>query len=82
MMKNKGKLAAGGGILIFILLLVLIIWYQGKEENLEPISRTDYMLNTVVNVKIYDKREEALLDGAMEICRKYEDLFSPTFNSP
>lgn len=81
MMKNKGKLAAGGGILIFILLLVLIIWYQGKEENLEPISRTDYMLNTVVNVKIYDKREEVLLDGAMEICRKYEDLFSPTLNS-
>lgn len=80
-MKDKGKLAAAGGISFFILLLFLIIWYQGKQKDLEPISRTDYMLDTVVSVKIYDSKDRSLLDGAMDICKKYEKRFSSTMAS-
>lgn len=42
------------------------------------ISKTLIKLNTVVTITIYDKQEEALLNGAMEICDYYEEIFSRT----
>lgn len=51
---------------------------QKKEEY---ISRTDYKLNTVVYVAIYDQQEAGLLDSCMNLCSRYEQIFSRTSTS-
>ena len=72
------------GICVLLLLLVLLVFaflYDKKTRESEPISKTDYMLNTVVSVTIYDSQDESLLDEALEICQKYENLVSPTLKT-
>lgn len=46
-----------------------------------PIERTDFLLNTFVDIKIYDSDDTALLDGAISLCREYESLFSKTIET-
>lgn len=71
---NKIWLAAG-------LLLTAGLLFTGGKRNAEPLSQTEFMLNTFVTVTLYDKREEAVIDGSMELCRFYEGLFSKTIES-
>lgn len=47
----------------------------------EYISKTDFLLNTVVTVSLYDKQEESLLDGCFALIRKYETIFSRTLEN-
>lgn len=48
----------------------------GKSE--EFIRSTNFLLNTVVTITIYDSEDEALLTGCMDLCKKYENIFSRT----
>ena len=43
-----------------------------------PIHRSDFLLNTFVDIAIYDSKDESILDGAMDLCREYENRFSRT----
>ncbi len=65
-------------VILLLILLVFAFLYEKKLKTSEPISKTDYLLNTVVSVTLYDSRDETILDGVMNLCQKYEDLFSPT----
>lgn len=47
----------------------------------DPITKSDFLLNTFVTVTIYDSQDETLLDGSMELCRTYEGLLSKTIES-
>lgn len=62
------------GILLF--LTILCVGCGQKKE--EYISRTNYKLNTVVYVAIYDRQKEGLLDACMNLCSRYEQIFSRT----
>ena len=53
---------------------------QTKKDD-TYITKTSYLLNTIVTVNIYDSTDESLLDGCFEICRKYEALFSRTIET-
>lgn len=64
-----------------ITLLVFAAMYQKKELQKEPISATDFQLNTVIKVDIYDSNDETLLDEVFALCEKYEKLFSRTLES-
>ena len=44
------------------------------------IHRSDFLLNTFVDIAIYDSRDESILDGAMALCREYENRFSRTLS--
>lgn len=46
-----------------------------------PIERTDFLLNTFIDIKIYDSDDESLLDGAVSLCREYESRFSKTIET-
>lgn len=48
------------------------------KSSAEPIERTDFLLNTFVNIKIYDSDDTTILDDAMAICKDYESRFSRT----
>lgn len=47
----------------------------------EPISKSDFMLDTIVEITIYDSSDESLLTGSMDLCKKYENLFSKTIET-
>ncbi len=42
------------------------------------IRSTDFKLNTVVTITIYDSQDQTLLEDCMKLCDKYEAIFSRT----
>ena len=52
-----------------------------RPKKTEPISRSDFLLNTFVTVTLYDTEDESLLDSCMELCRTYESRFSKTIST-
>ena len=73
-MNTKTKRAVLAAVLLFLVLLVFALVYQNRERETEPISKTDYLLNTIVTVTLYDSQDESILDGALELCRKYDKI--------
>jgi len=65
-------------VLLCILGLIFSLFLSGCKKQTEPITKTSFKLNTVVTITIYDSEDTALLDGAMELCDYYENLFSRT----
>lgn len=47
----------------------------------DDIYRTEFLLDTVVTIQLYDVQDETLLDGAMELCSQYEELLSRTIET-
>lgn len=65
--------------IIFVLFLIFgMFYYKQHPKNTKPISRTAFKLNTVVTINIYDSTDETILDEALLLCDKYENLFSRT----
>lgn len=52
-----------------------------SQTTSTPIQKTDFKLNTVVTITIYDSDDESLLDECMNICDTYENSFSRTKES-
>lgn len=51
---------------------------ESITQNIQPIYKSSFKLNTVVSVTIYDSDDEDILIGCMEVCDYYENLFSKT----
>ncbi len=68
-MKNKGKVFP---------LLALLLLLSGCSAVSEPITKTGFYFDTVIQVTIYDAGKKSCLDGCMEIAEKYENMLSPT----
>ncbi|MBQ6568799.1 MAG: FAD:protein FMN transferase [Clostridia bacterium] len=43
-----------------------------------PVTKTQYMLNTVITLTVYNNKDAQTLDGAFELCRFYENMLSRT----
>lgn len=87
---RKQILQAGGALLLFLLLILLIFLNRETDQNPSatsgksadaPISDTAFKLNTVVTVTLYDSSDQELLAEAINLCDKYENLFSRTLPS-
>ena len=65
--------------------IILIIVTTGTvgcgRKTPEPLVRSAFLLNTFVSITLYDRKDEALLDECMELCQKYEGLFSKTIET-
>ena len=72
-MKLKKAIAAA----VLVCASVLAAGGCGRRQA-EPVSRSDFLLNTFVTVTLYDSEDEAILDGCLELCSHYEDLLSRT----
>lgn len=66
--------------LLFILTGLVLLSGCRKEESVQdqPLTATNFYLNTVVTITLYDSKKEELLDGAMDLCADYEKIFSRT----
>ncbi len=60
-----------------LLTALLLCFFTACEQNIYPISSTEFSMNTVITISIYDGEKKAL-DSAIELCRHYDSLFSKT----
>lgn len=67
------------------LLCALIIVFTGgcKAQHVtkEPITKSDFLLNTFVTITIYDSQEMELLEESLALCQEYENKLSRTIAS-
>ena len=47
-----------------------------------PIHRSDFLLNTFVDIAIYDSRDESILDGAMAVSYTHLDVYKRQVHEP
>lgn len=65
-------------IILFFSVFVSGIWYSYTQKQAKPISASGFKLNTVIQISIYDSKDESLLTHALDLCDKYEKIFSRT----
>lgn len=66
--------------LLILLCFLLGNCFIGCKQNVYPISKTEFMLDTVITITIYDGNSDAL-NGAVTLCKNYENLLSKTVQS-
>lgn len=49
-----------------------------SPEEQGYITASDFLLNTVITINLYDTQDEAVLDGCFDLIAKYENIFSRT----
>ena len=54
--------------------LLLLLFGCGTQQ---PLVREDFLLDTFVSVTLYDGGEDQA-QGALDLCRSYEEIFSGT----
>lgn len=65
-------------LLIVLVSSTLIGCERENTQSNSPISKSSFLLNTIVTITLYDTNDESILDGAMDVCSKYETIFSRT----
>jgi len=66
-------------LLIFYIISSLIITLLSScGKPLEKHMEQSFLLDTVVSINYYDEADREAVDGAMELCREYELIFSRT----
>lgn len=66
-------------IIILVVLMVIIVaiaFLMGKRSK--PISRDGYYFDTYVNLTVYNQKDAKYLDECLQMCERYEKLFSRT----
>lgn len=54
---------------------------NSAPQGVVPLSKSDFLLDTVVSITLYDMQDEALIDGSFDLIRKYESIFSRTLEA-
>ena len=79
-MKNKKFMGVLAGILLCAAILVGIQHYH-QSSSPEPITKTDFLLNTVITITIYDSQNTNLLQECMDLIQEYENQLSRTIET-
>ena len=74
-------------LLSIILVLVLTGCNNSNSGNKNEvkqntyISKSSFLLNTIVTIQLYDKQDQAILEECFDLIKKYEAIFSRTLES-
>lgn len=65
-------------VTVFLLLIILTVSLFGctKTNNITPISKTQYLLGTVINIKVYEEVDEKVFDEIFDRIKEIEDKMS------
>lgn len=63
---------------LFIILAVLLFLSSGCGINAEPITKTGFYFDTVIQITIYDTGKKDCLEECMALAEFYEKMLSPT----
>ncbi len=69
---------------ILFIILATLFMLTGCKKNMKPTTKIDFVLDTVSSISIYDMPEKKavdIIDGAFELCREYERIFSKTISN-
>lgn len=79
MKKNKIILACATAAILFIAAITAIISFSQRK----PVSRTEFLLDTICKITLYDwdGEESEIMDGVFNLCSNYEQLFSTTIST-
>lgn len=66
--------------LFLIVLLILCCFLSACAKNTDPISKSGFHFNTVIQITIYDPDKESLLEDCFVLARQYEGYFSNTLS--
>lgn len=78
-MKQKNTKILCGILLLLFAAFGLALSMRPKQ--IEPISRSAFLLDTFVTVTLYDKEDPAILDQCIALCKEYENRFSKTIET-
>lgn len=79
--KGKAFLKKGAALLLGLTLTISSLAGCGEDNSKKDdlsVSRTDFILNTVVSVTLYGTEDPKLIEGCFNICRNYEEKLSRT----
>ena len=64
----------------FLCILTILLFFriQKKQVFADPITKSSFLLDTIVTVTIYDSDDMELLENCLSLCEEYENLFSKT----
>ncbi len=54
---------------------------NSETKHSEYIMKSEFLLNTEITIKLYDKQDEKILDGCFDLIAKYENIYSRTRNT-
>jgi len=61
-----------------IIFLMICLFCGCKASTASPVSRQTVLFDTIIQIRIYGTNVDAVLDGCIEKCNYYENLFSRT----
>ena len=62
---------------LLLVLCVVLLSFCSCSRNVYPLSSTQIMMDTVVTIRLYDGNDD-VLSGAINLCKRYENLLSRT----
>ena len=68
-------------ILLLILIFAQIALVSCKQKGSEPLTKTAFALDTVIQITVYDYTDESVLEEAIELVDKYENMYSRTLEN-
>lgn len=60
------------------LILILILFIGGCAKPNEPVTKTGFYFDTVIQITIYDAGKRDCLDACLALAQQYENMLSPT----
>lgn len=66
----------GRKLIILLVILILLYTVGCTQKPADPISKSAFMMDTIINLRIYDKTDEKILDMALDRLREIEDRMS------
>lgn len=64
--------------LFFIACCLLLPGCQKQTNGNTPVTKSTFLLNTIISISLYDSTEASIIDEAFALCQEYELLFSKT----
>lgn len=64
--------------IVLLVLSALCSFLTSCTQSAEPLSRTGFYFDTVIQITIYDSSKASALDGCFELAEKYENMLSTT----
>ncbi len=80
-MRNRSYRKAAASVVMAACILATGCTANIQDTGGDPISSTGFMLDTVITITLYDGLSQENLDGALNVCAKYEQLLSKTMKA-
>ncbi|KIR02494.1 hypothetical protein P261_01309 [Lachnospiraceae bacterium TWA4] len=65
-------------ILLFSIIIILSSCKQDTNSKSKAIQKTNFALDTIIQITIYDSTDESLIDKSFTLCTEYENKLSRT----